>query len=194
MALHWFDLLVVLVIGISAVMSLLRGFVREFVSLATWVAAVAVVLLFTPTLALVLEPWIATDGARRIAAGFSLGLSTLIVGSLIGIVLKRLTHASGLSVSDRLLGMVFGCVRGAVLTVAGVAVLTVVGVTHSQDAWKESRLLPHFFVVAEWSKSLAGGFWPDAVPTQAPDSVPEAGPSYDTGALRLIEEASAIES
>jgi len=79
---------------------------------------------------------------------------TLIVGALINHLLGELIRVTGLSGTDRLLGMVFGALRGALV------VVVLVALGHhlfSEDAWwRESLLVPHFAMLEDWTRRLAG--------------------------------------
>jgi membrane protein required for colicin V production len=73
----------------------------------------------------------------------------LIAGALIGFLMRKLVATSGLSGSDRMLGMVFGLLRG--LAIVTIAVLILKFTPLPQDPWwKESRLLPTFENAARW--------------------------------------------
>ena len=83
-------------------------------------------------------------------------MATLIAGGLIGFLLGQLVRATGLTGTDRFLGMFFGAARGALLIVVAVGVLSLSPVV--QDTWwRQSALVPHFLLVADWSKDLVLG-------------------------------------
>ena len=65
---------------------------------------------------------------------------------------------TGLSGTDRFLGMVFGAARGGLLIVVLAGLLSL-GPVEQQDLWwRESALLPRFLLIADWSKNLILGF------------------------------------
>jgi membrane protein required for colicin V production len=143
------DALILLVIAVSALLSLRRGFTREAFSLLTWVAAFVVARLFGPAFELMLEGSIETPSARMATAFAVLFAATLVVGALINHLLGELVRVTGLSATDRLFGMVFGAVRGVVLVAVG-------GHLFSADSWwRESVLVPHFVLLEDWTRTVA---------------------------------------
>ncbi|HCP04805.1 MAG TPA: colicin V production CvpA, partial [Pseudomonas sp.] len=141
------------IIAVSALISLTRGFVKEALSLLTWVIAGLVAWLFGGALAELLVPYIETPSLRVIAACSILFVMTLLLGGLVNYLISQLVKATGLSGTDRFLGMVFGAARGALLVVVAVGLLSLAPV--EADAWwRESVVIPHFLLVADWSKNL----------------------------------------
>lgn len=156
MAFTWVDWAIIAIITISGLISLSRGFVKEALSLLTWIIAGVVAWLFGGALSQHLVDFIDTPSARVIAACALLFIVTLLVGALINYLLGELIRVTGLSGTDRLLGMVFGAARGGLLVVVLVGLLSLAPV--QQDPWwRESTLLPHFLLVADWSKNLILG-------------------------------------
>jgi membrane protein required for colicin V production len=152
-SLTWVDWAIVAIIAVSALISLTRGFVKEALSLLTWVIAGLVAWLFGGALAELLVPYIETPSLRVIAACSILFVMTLLLGGLVNYLISQLVKATGLSGTDRFLGMVFGAARGALLVVVAVGLLSLAPV--EADAWwRESVVIPHFLLVADWSKNL----------------------------------------
>jgi len=147
------DALILLVIAISALLSLRRGFTREAFSLLTWVAAFVVARLFGPSLELLLENTIDTPSARIATAFAVLFAATLVVGALINHLLGELVRVTGLSTTDRLFGMVFGAVRGVLLVIVLVAVGS--HVFSADSWWHESLLVPQFALLEDWTRTVA---------------------------------------
>ena len=153
MSLTWVDWAIVAIIVVSALISLTRGFVKEALSLLTWVIAGLVAWLFGGALAELLAPYIETPSLRVIAACSILFVMTLLLGGLINYLIGQLVIVTGLSGTDRFLGMVFGAARGALLVVVAVGLLSLAPV--EADTWgRESVVIPHFLLVADWSKNL----------------------------------------
>lgn len=153
MSLTWVDWAIVAIIAVSALISLTRGFVKEALSLLTWVIAGLVAWLFGGALAELLVPYIETPSLRVIAACSILFVMTLLLGGLVNYLISQLVKATGLSGTDRFLGMVFGAARGALLVVVAVGLLSLAPV-EADTWWRESVVIPHFLLVADWSKNL----------------------------------------
>ncbi|MFT0211095.1 CvpA family protein [Pseudomonas sp. F1_0610] len=153
MALIWVDWVIIAIIVISAVISLVRGFVKEALSLITWVIAGLIAWLFGSALAPHLEPYIDTPSMRVIVACTILFVIALLLGGLVNFLISQLIKVTGLSGTDRVLGMVFGAARGAMLVVIAVGLLSLAPVRQDQW-WHDSALIPHFLVMADWSKNL----------------------------------------
>jgi membrane protein required for colicin V production len=147
----WIDILIIAIIAVSAVISLIRGFVQEALSLATWIAAFTLAWLFFRPLAVQLQPMIDVASIRLGVAYGIILLLVLLLGALINHFMKSLVEHTGLSGTDRMIGIFFGMARGAVV----VAVLVLLaGLTpFPQDNWwSESRLIPYFQEMAVWMK------------------------------------------
>lgn len=148
----WVDYLVIAIIAISAVMGLLRGFIKEAFALVLWIVAVWVATQYSRDVSVLLQSTISYPSAR-IAAGFAiLFFATLILGSLISFLLSQLIEKTGLTGSDRLLGMLFGISRGAVL-VSLLVMLAGLTPLPEDSWWKQSLLIPPFQALALWLKT-----------------------------------------
>ena len=112
---NWADYFIVIVIALSMLMGLWRGLLREVISLTTWIAAFAIAYLFSEDGAAHLTPYIDIPSLRIATAFGALFLITLLIGGLIGILASYLVDYTGLTGTDRVLGMVFGLGRGAVV-------------------------------------------------------------------------------
>lgn len=148
----WVDYAIFGIIALSALISLVRGFMREALSLAAWVLAFWVAWMFFRDLALHLE-WITLPSARLIAAFALLLIATLMVGGLVNFLMCQLVEKTGLSGTDRLIGVLFGAARGALL----VAILVLLaGLTPfpNDPWWQQSELIAYFQELAIWLRGL----------------------------------------
>ena len=152
------DYVILGVIAISILVGAIRGFIKEAFSLVVWAAAFLVAFQYSGALALQLENHIELPSARTSLAFAGLFLSVLLVGGLLTFLIGKLVEKTGLSGTDRLLGGVFGGVRGLVLVLA---LMLVAGLTPvPQDPWwQQSRSLQSLMPLAEWSAQ----FLPDYI-------------------------------
>lgn len=148
----WVDYVIVAIIAVSALMGLLRGFIKEAFALLLWMAAVWVATQYSRDVSVLLQATIDYPSARIAAAFAMLFFATLILGSLISFILSQLIEKTGLTGSDRLLGMLFGIVRGAVL-VSLLVMLAGVTPLPEDPWWKKSLLIPPFQALALWLKA-----------------------------------------
>jgi len=141
MELNWADIAVLAIVLLSTLISLIRGFVKEAISLATWVLAIWVSLKYTPFVSGHLVELVDVPSLRLGIAGLILFISTLIVGALVNYIIGQLVDKTGFSGTDRTLGAVFGVLRG-VLVVALVVILAGLTPIPQDPWWKQSYLLP----------------------------------------------------
>jgi membrane protein required for colicin V production len=112
----WFDYAVLIVLGLSLLLSLIRGLVREIVSVAGWVAAFTLSIMFSGTVAALLPATLGPMLAGLL--GYLLVFACiLLVAGFVGLILSMLVRAAGFGLLDRMLGMAFGIARGAVIIV-----------------------------------------------------------------------------
>ncbi len=149
----WVDYVIIGIIALSALISLVRGFVREALSLAAWVLAFWISWTFFRELALYFEQWINVPSMRLGVAFILLLVVTLILGGLVNYLVSQLVKKTGLTGTDRMIGIFFGIARGSVLV--GIAVL-LAGLTAipADPWWHESMLISYFQDLAIWLRSL----------------------------------------
>lgn len=150
MSLPLADVIILAVVLVSMLVSVVRGFVRESLSLVIWVVAAWVGLRLATPLAESLEPWIATPSARVALSFIGVFVGIVLAGSLLSILIGKLISTSGLSGTDRMLGMLFGALRGVVMVVIAVLVLSLTPVP-DDPWWQESALLPYAEHLAEYA-------------------------------------------
>ncbi|MDX2416775.1 MAG: CvpA family protein [Xanthomonadales bacterium] len=152
------DYIVLAIIAISILVGSIRGFIKEAFSLAVWAAAFLIAFQYSGALALQLENHIELPSVRTSLAFAGLFISILLVGGLLTFLVGKLVEKTGLSGTDRLLGGVFGGVRGLALVLA---IMLFAGMTPvPQDPWwQESRTIQSLMPLAEWSAQ----FLPDYI-------------------------------
>lgn len=145
----WVDIAIVAIVAVSAVVSLLRGFVREALSLATWVLAFGISFTFSSSLAVYFADWISIPSLQMAAAFAVLFLVTLALGAWIGFLVYKIVEKTGLSGTDRLIGVIFGAARG-VLVVIILVLLAGLTPLPGDPWWNQSRLIGSFEKMAIW--------------------------------------------
>lgn len=153
---NWADWALLAILLISCLISVKRGFVKEALSLAVWVLAFVIAVLFSGHLSTFLQDAISTPSLRQIVAFASLFVATLIVGALVNYLLGELVKITGLSGTDRLLGMLFGLARGVVIVMAILILLPqIVSSITSDSWWQQSVIIPHFLAFEDWARQTA---------------------------------------
>jgi len=143
----WVDYGILAVIAISAVLSVFRGFMREAISLLTWIVAAVVAVMFMDEVASLLATMVSVPSVRLSLAFIGLFVATLFAGGIAGNLVGKLIDTTGLSGTDRAAGMVFGILRG----VGIVAILVLLaGLTPLPDDpwWSASLFIPRFVELA----------------------------------------------
>jgi membrane protein required for colicin V production len=149
------DVLILLVLLGSTLIGLLRGFVREAVSLAFWIVAIWAAWKFGPLVephlgGLMADPKIAPWVGR-----LAILVLVLLFGWLIGMLLSYLTRSVGLGPLDRVGGLLFGVARGMVLVglmIIGGELLHL----NQEEWWHRSRLVPYGETVGDWLRGMVG--------------------------------------
>jgi membrane protein required for colicin V production len=145
---NWADIIILGIITVSVVISLIRGFVKEAISLTSWVLAAGFAIKFCQPF----SEWITftSMGSLRVIIAFLLiFVSFVFVGAIINYVIGKMIRKTPFSFPDRVLGMFFGAFRGA-LVVSLLVLLAGLTPFPNDPWWQSSRLVPKFQVVAEW--------------------------------------------
>lgn len=143
----YIDWIIITVLVISSLVSLKRGFTKEAMSLASWLIALFVARLFSDNLASLLAGWLSNEAHRYTAAFVILFVATLIVGALVNHLLGEFIRVTGLSGTDRILGIFFGFLRGVIIVVA---ILAMGRLFALEQFWQDSVLVPYFDPVIRW--------------------------------------------
>ena len=150
---NWADWAIIAIIVLSGLISLNRGFIKEALSLLIWVLAFVIARMFSANMATLLVDYIDVSTVRYAAAFAMLFAATLMVGALVNYLISTLVRMTGLSGTDRVLGIVFGLARGGLLVVVAIALVKNTPLTEAMW-WYESALIPEFLMLEEWSFEL----------------------------------------
>ncbi|HZW59247.1 MAG TPA: CvpA family protein, partial [Woeseiaceae bacterium] len=148
------DIVIAVAVVISVIVGFARGFVKEAMSVASLLVAVWAAFNFGPHAARLGENWLSSTALQLWFGRILVFLVVLSLGGLLGWGITKLVRLSVLSGMDRVLGMAFGLCRGILLS----AVFIIGGQYASFDQdnwWRNSRLIPHIAVVADWLRIMA---------------------------------------
>ena len=194
----WIDYAILAIVGISGVISLMRGFIREALSLASWIAAFWIAFAFCGEASVWFDGYIEGPSERVGVAFVAIFFGVLLLCAGIIRLVGGLVEGTGLSGVDRTLGTVFGMLRGVVI--AAVLVL-LAGLTPlpRYSWWDQSLLMPHFVDLGNELRALLPPdmqqglrFDPDSWSDEVEiDSLPEletdALPELEAGSLPELE-------
>jgi membrane protein required for colicin V production len=149
------DVLIVLVLLISTLLGLMRGFVRELVALLFWIVGIWAAWTFGSIVEPYLGGLLAGPHVRPWVGRLVVLATVLFAGALVGVVLGLMTRGGGLGWLDRLMGLVFGLARGMVL----LGVIVICGEllhVNQEPWWHRSMLIPYCETVGDWLRALVG--------------------------------------
>ncbi len=146
---NWADYVIVAIVVFSALISLIRGFVREAFSLATWVGAFVVGVILVEPAAGLLTHYVPGEQLRLVLAFAGLFAVTLVTGIAASHFAAMMVQRAKLTRADRGFGLFFGVVRGYV---AVAALVVAASFTHlPQSGWyRQSLLIPYTHPLASW--------------------------------------------
>jgi len=159
------------ILAVSALVSLFRGFVREALSLAVWIASLWLAWKYYSQLEPFFANWIEEPSLRTVLAFTAVWLAALLAGGLVVQLLSLIVDKTGLNVTDRFIGLFFGAARGALL-VAVLVLLAGLTPMPRDSWWQGSELLPYF----EQAAKVLRGLLPDDVAKRIvyPSDTPES--------------------
>jgi membrane protein required for colicin V production len=158
----WFDFAVITVVGFSILLGAWRGLVREVFSLAGWVVAFVLALLFSGDLAALLPASFANQSVRTALAAIVIFVVVLLTAGFGGMLLARAFRAAGLGVTDRALGGVFGFARGGLITLA-VVLLAGFTTLPKEPFWREAALTGPLETAVVAMKPFLPRSWADKI-------------------------------
>ncbi|MDH4023580.1 MAG: CvpA family protein [Gammaproteobacteria bacterium] len=149
-----FDYLLLAMLLASGLVGILRGLIREAMSLATWVIALWCAARFDDQTAHLFSNTLNDPLWQLWAARLVLFIGVLFAGSVLVWIVSYFVRRSVITGTDRTLGMLFGLARGVVL--AGVLVLALeLGGFAAEPWWQESKLIPYAAAVAAELRDMA---------------------------------------
>ncbi len=139
----YLDLAVLGIVLVSALLSMMRGFSREVLAIASWAAAAAAAYYFYPAVIPYLSPYIHKEVVAQAIAAAIVFFATLIVVSVITVRLSDAILDSKIGALDRTLGFLFGVARGFLLAVVAFAIFNWLVSEKQQPEWvRNARTRP----------------------------------------------------
>lgn len=151
--LTWVDYSIVLILCFSIIVSLVRGFVREALSLSTWIIAIWLGIKFSSQMGSYFTGMVGSEQIRVLMGFGIVFILSLIGGGLVSYLVSQLVHKTGLSGTDRVLGMIFGLGRGVLLVSLVVIVLSYTSI--AQEPWYTSSvMITRLEPMTQWLKTF----------------------------------------
>ncbi|MDH5446436.1 MAG: CvpA family protein [Gammaproteobacteria bacterium] len=149
----WIDIVIILIIFLSAVISSVRGFAREALSLFGWILAFWVSMSFSGGLSAMFIDTIQDPILRLIVAFLILFIASLIVSTIVNYFIIQLVLRTGMTGADRSIGVVFGVLRG-ILIVTALVMFSGLTPFPQTPSWDNSFFMYYFEGLAVWLRDL----------------------------------------
>jgi membrane protein required for colicin V production len=154
MAVAGLDIAIATVVLLSAAIGLVRGLVKEVLSLVSWAAAFVVAIYFSPLIAQQLPPSWGAESVRLIIGFAVLFIATLILAAMLQWLIAQLVSSTGLSGTDRFLGLLFGSARGLLICV--VLLMGLREIAAERSWWQASMLQAELLTFEDEVRDLLG--------------------------------------
>ena len=148
------DIAIATVVLLSAAIGLVRGLVKEILSLVSWAAAFVIAIYFSSILAEQIPAAWGSQSLRLIMAFAGLFIGTLILAAIAQWLIAQLITSTGLSGTDRLLGLLFGSARGLLICV--VVLMGLREVAAERSWWQASMLQEELLAFEDEVRELLG--------------------------------------
>jgi membrane protein required for colicin V production len=149
------DIVILLIVLVSTLIGVLRGFIREAVSLVFWVLAVWAAWTFSPIVEPHLGGLLADPKVAPWVARLAIFVLVLLIGWIVGFLLSYFTRSLGLGPMDRVIGLFFGAARGVVLVGLVIIAGELLHMSH-EEWWSRSKLVPYGETVGDWLRAMVG--------------------------------------
>jgi len=169
------DIIIIVALSISMIIGFVRGFVKEIISVFTLLFAIWASSYFGANLGNYFDVWINSSEMRTWSGRILIFIVILFSGSILGWFFSKLIRIVMLGGIDRLVGSLFGAIRG--LLFIGLFVIISQYSGFNNDAWwTESRLIPHFEKLAEWIRVIAPKGFELIISEELIEKIPEQLP------------------
>lgn len=187
MTIPYLDIGLLVVMLISGILAMIRGFMREVLSIAAWIIAAVATLYAYPRLLPLAKSYLNNDILAAIAVVAGTFLLTLLIVSIITVRISDMVLDSRVGALDRTLGFLFGLGRGLLIVVVAFMFFSWLVPERSQPAWvanAKSRVVLQG--TGDWLVSISPDFEElysrykrerqEQQPGEPPDAAPETRP------------------
>lgn len=170
---NWVDYTIIGIIVLSAIISFFRGFLREAISLGFWIVGLLVALKYAYPVHERFIHGIASPMLSYLVAFVGIFLIVFIIGVVTNMIIHAMIKAAGLSYADRMIGIVFGVVRGAAVVIVMLLFVNN-GNLADVNAISQSKIAPEFMPTVIWAQKYlpehmqAVSSWVQPVPPSQP--------------------------
>lgn len=154
------DVVILCTVLISTIIGIYRGFVRELLTVMTWVVAAVIAYLYGRAVGNSMV-FIENQTVRELLGITFVFFAVVFLGLVLKIIVVKAAKISGVSTVDRVIGGLFGVLRGCVLVVL-VLLLSSNNIT-TEDWYTKSKLLPQFVAMADFTSKTTPKSWKDDV-------------------------------
>ena len=147
------DIIILVVIALPALVGVIYGFLNIAFSMLAWALALGISAKFSSYFSGMLEQSIETPFLRSVLAFVGLFIVSLIILTAIGFLIVKLLGRTGLTATDRILGLFFGMGLGAVI-VAVVVFLAGFTALPTETWWNQSLILRPFVHISIWARKF----------------------------------------
>lgn len=185
-----FDIFIIVLIVLSGLFAFARGFVREALSVGTWIGASLAALYALPYTRPIAEQWVSKGIFADGAAFLAVFVVVLIVLSLVSSAIARRVKDSSLSALDRTLGLLFGLFRGVILACLVYLVINWAVPEANRPVWiKEARTAALLQIGADKIKALVPASVRDRAQSAAAEAQQRADQARDaSNAIRALQQ------
>ncbi len=148
------DYIILGVIGLSVITGIFRGFVKESVALVVWIVAIWCAYHYANTIEIWFKSYIDDASVRTIISFIAILIVVVVLGAILNALLSFVLHKTGLSGTDRFLGMLFGFVRGVFIVALIILVLNMTSMAKKEDYAHHSVLYTKFDPLVHWLSSM----------------------------------------
>jgi membrane protein required for colicin V production len=158
MQIDWVDLVIIVIVGLSAVTGLFRGLIKEFIALGIWVLAIWAGYKYSQNLTPWLQHYIHDKSIQTMVAFIIILLGVLISGGIINALLGLILRSTGLGSMDKILGAAFGFARGVFIVALIMAVMNATSMPYQQYV-HSSKFYPALSPLVQW----ISGYFPQII-------------------------------